>query len=207
MKFIRLLLFVMLWAGTLLLVSETSFAQMMGNMREMMQKMMGDRLPPEIDPALLPAPNSAGASLLKKYCIQCHNLPGPGMHTASEWPAVTARMNGRMRMMSRTGMMMGEIVAPTEDEVNAITAYLVKYAQTPIAPGQYPLDSPAGKAFSFTCAQCHALPEPKQHTAEEWLSVVERMKRHEAEMERVVPDHATSEKIIDFLRRYGRNGN
>ena len=54
-------------------MSETANSQMMGGgdmkgMREMMQRMMGDVLPPGIDPALLPLPDSAGAQLLTRYC-------------------------------------------------------------------------------------------------------------------------------------------
>lgn len=70
-----------------------------------MQDMMGDVLPPEIDPALLPDSQSQGALLLVRYCSQCHNLPGPGSHTAEEWPAVEERMNLRMQMMSGSNMM------------------------------------------------------------------------------------------------------
>ncbi|HCA27802.1 MAG TPA: hypothetical protein DEP05_09255 [Betaproteobacteria bacterium] len=198
-----------LWAG--------GAPQMMGgpmhdpagsSMRGMMQKMMGGRLPPGINPAFLPEPRSEGARLLQKFCTQCHKLPGPGRHIAAEWPPVVARMNMRMRMMSRMGMtMMGRIAAPTEHEVDVITAYLEKYAQKPINPEKYPgLDSRAGKAFSFTCAQCHALPDPKQHTAREWPSVVERMKGHEAVMGKIIPDNNTTNEIIEFLKRRGRTG-
>jgi cytochrome c5 len=63
-----------------------ALAQMSGGMREMMQRIMGDVLPPGMDPALLPEPKSEGARLLTGYCNQCHNLPGPGMHIAAEWP-------------------------------------------------------------------------------------------------------------------------
>lgn len=174
-------------------------------MREMMQNMMGDRLPPRINPAILPVPHSEGARLIEQYCTQCHNLPGPGMHTAAEWPGVVTRMNTRMQMMRKMGMtMMGSIAAPSQQELDVITPYLEKYAQKPIAPEKYPLDSPAGKAFSFTCAQCHALPEPTQHSARDWPSLVARMKEHEAVMGKAVPDDKTTEEIIGFLQRYGR---
>lgn len=69
-------------------------------MRSMMQRMMGDVLPPVIDQSLLPDPQSEGAKLLSHVCSQCHNFPGPGMHTASEWSAVVARMYRREQMMT-----------------------------------------------------------------------------------------------------------
>ena len=97
----------------------------MNGMREMMQRMMGDVLPPGIDPKLLPDPGSRGARLLERYCTQCHNLPGPGMHTAAEWPQVVRRMNGRMQMMSG-GMMGGgmmNVSAPSAAELNTLIEY------------------------------------------------------------------------------------
>src|SRR5512139_4352060 len=68
--------------------------------------MMGG-FPPGSDPASLPELHSEGAQLLQAYCAQCHELPGPGLHTADEWPAVVRRMNMRMQMRGHMGMTMG----------------------------------------------------------------------------------------------------
>jgi hypothetical protein len=38
---------------------------------------------------------------LKLACRQCHVLPDPRRHTASEWPAVVARMEKNMEWMNR----------------------------------------------------------------------------------------------------------
>jgi len=179
---------------------------MMGPMhRNMMQRMMGGALPPGIDPALLPEPDSAGARILQYYCVQCHNLPGPGMHTAAGWPRVLGRMNMRMRMMGgMMGGMMG-VVAPSRVELDILLDYLQKHAQEPIDAAKYPdLNTQAGQAFSTSCVQCHALPDPRQHTAQEWPAVVGRMRGHEAAMGKFVPDKTTTAEIIDFLRRHGR---
>jgi cytochrome c5 len=179
----------------------------MNGMREMMQRMMGDVLPPGVDPALLPEPESEGARLLTGYCSQCHNLPGPGMHTAAEWPPVVRRMNGRMQMMSR-GMMGGGVMgvsAPSAPELNRMIEYLQKHAQQPMDITQYPdLNAPAGKAFHAVCAQCHALPDPKQHTAIEWPAVVARMKKNMSIMGKDVPDDTTTRAITGFLQRHAR---
>lgn len=185
-----------------LLPSTLALAQMAGGMREMMQRMMGDVLPPGLDPRLLPEPRSEGAQLLVRYCTQCHNLPGPGMHTAGEWPAVVARMNGRMQMMS--GGMMG-VRAPSAAELDTLTVYLQEHAQKPMDITQYPdLSAPAGKAFHSVCAQCHALPDPKQHTAIEWPGVVVRMKKNMSIMKKDVPDETTTREITGFLQRHAR---
>ncbi|CUB07480.1 hypothetical protein [Tepidiphilus thermophilus] len=175
---------------------------MMGPMhRNMMQRMMGGALPPGVDPALLPEPHSAGARILEYYCTQCHNLPGPGMHTAAEWPQVLGRMNMRMQMMS--GMM--GVAAPNSAELDILLDYLQKHAQQPIDAAEFPdLNTRAGQAFGTICAQCHALPDPRQHTEQEWPAVVGRMRGHEAAMGKFVPDKTTTAEIIDFLRRHGR---
>ncbi|MFZ5615273.1 MAG: hypothetical protein ACOY4L_10705 [Pseudomonadota bacterium] len=148
---------------------------MMGDMhRNMMQRMMGSALPPGIDPALLPEPHSAGARILEYYCTQCHNLPGPGMHTATEWPRVLGRMNMRMQMMGdgMMGGMMG-VAAPNRVELDILLDDLQKHAQKPIDAAEYPdLNAPAGQAFGTACVQCHALPDPRQHTGQEWPAVV-----------------------------------
>lgn len=198
-------------AGVIYLVTPvTVTGQMMGGegmkgMREMMQRMMGDVLPPGIDPAQLPAPTSKGARLLTRYCMQCHNLPGPGMHTAPEWPAVVHRMNQRMQMMSGHGMMMGQVEAPSADELQSVLDYLQAHAQRPIDPNRYPeLATAAGRAFQRTCAHCHALPDPQQHTAKEWPAVVGRMQQNMRTMGRTVPDEQTLGEIIGFLQRHAR---
>ena len=105
---------------------------MMGRsgMKRMMQDMMGNMLPLGIDPASLPQPHSEGARLMQHYCTQCHGLPGPGLHTAAEWPAVMARMAARARIMSDQDMM--GIQAPSAKEQATLLAYLQKHAQIPL---------------------------------------------------------------------------
>lgn len=174
----------------------------MNGMREMMQRMMGDVLPPGMDPALLPEPKSEGARLLTGYCTQCHNLPGPGMHAAAEWPEVVRRMNSRMQMMS--GGMMG-VTAPSASELNRVIEYLQTHAQKPMDISHYPdLNTAIGKAFRAVCTQCHVLPDPKQHTAIEWPGVVVRMKKNMSIMGKDVPDEATTKMITGFLQRHAR---
>jgi len=95
-----------------------------GAMKEMMKRMMGDQLPPGIDAADLPGPQSQGAKLLAHYCTQCHDLPPPVLHTSGEWPKVFARMDRRMKMMSR----MGSIQSPTDQERTTILNYLRRHA-------------------------------------------------------------------------------
>jgi len=95
-----------------------------GNMKGMMNRMMGDQLPPGIDAADLPDPQSRGAHLLTRYCTQCHDLPPPALHTAAEWVKVLDRMERHMHMMARTGSTQN----PTEQEQVTILNYLQRHA-------------------------------------------------------------------------------
>lgn len=108
-----------------------------------------------------------------------------------------------------SGMMRGmmSIEAPTETELRVLIGYLQRHAQKPLDPEEYEdldLSTGAGKPFRTTCAQCHALPDPKQHTAQEWPAVVTRMQRNMVAMGKSVPDKATLEEIIEFLQRHSR---
>lgn len=167
---------VLLLGGVIGLVTMTgppfSMAEMMGNRgMGMMDGMMGERMPPGIDPTNLPAPQSEGAQLIQRYCSQCHNLPAPGLHTAPEWPTVVARMNHRMQMMSDQGgmWMMRDIEAPSQQELEALIKYLQANALKVMEITEHPnIDTtPAGIAFQQTCSRCHSLPDPGQHTADE----------------------------------------
>lgn len=176
-------------------------------MKAMMKDMMGAQLPPGIDPGKLPEAVSNGAKLLGKYCNQCHELPGPGMHSAEEWPRVVDRMNQRMQMMSGRSMMrmMHDIKVPSDSELKTLVTYLQKYAQQAIDKTQYTdLNSPAGKAFSATCSRCHALPDPKQHTVDGWPGVVERMARNMKVMGKTVPTRKTLETIVGYLQKHAK---
>ena len=176
-------------------------------MKAMMKDMMGAQLPPGINPDELPEPASTGARLLARYCTQCHDMPGPGMHSAQAWPLIVERMNQRMQMMSGRGMMgmMRRIKAPTDNELETLIAYLQKHAQQPIDKTQYrDLNTPAGKLFDAVCSQCHDLPDPKQHTAAEWSAVVQRMTRNMELMGKPVPDQAALDTILGFLQKHAR---
>lgn len=191
-------------------VMRLSTAGMMGGammmdragMKGMMKNMMDAQLPPGLDPEHLPEPRSSGAQLLVRYCTQCHELPGPGLHTADEWLSVADRMNRRMRMMSG---MMHDIEAPNNDELRALGAYLQQHAQMPIDRVRYTdLSAPAGKLFEAMCSQCHVLPDPRQHTANEWPGVVGRMTQNMKTMGKPLPDRVTLKTVVEFLQSHAK---
>jgi len=172
-------------------------------------------LPPSIEPGELPEPRSEGARLTARYCVQCHYLPSPQMHTPQKWSTTVERMVWRMQGKGNLGGLMKEMMdkveAPTEQEVVVLTAYLRKHGQAEVSPAHPGLNSDPGKMFSIACSQCHALPDPRRHTAREWPGVVERMKRHMAWANVVVGDAALktnpvldTAQIVRFLQRYAR---
>jgi hypothetical protein len=173
-------------------------------------------LPPTFEARQLPEPGSAGARLVLRYCVQCHNLPNPAMHHAAKWPGIVERMVPRMQGKGNMGSlmfdMMAGVEAPSPGEVKRIVAYLRKYAQTPLDPKRYPeAFTPAGEPFRLACNQCHTLPDPQRHTAKEWPAVVARMQENMKWMNRVVGTRPIPgepqlriEAINAFLAKYAR---
>jgi hypothetical protein len=67
----------------------------------------------------------------------------------------------------------------------------------------YPdLNSSAGRLFAQTCSQCHALPDPRQHSAEQWPGVVARMEQHMRERKLPLPGKYAIEEVEAFLGRH-----
>src|SRR6266850_1059219 len=117
-----------------------------GNLGELMQDMMAGVEAPSVDeagallaylqkygqrpldPKKYPAVNLPEGHSFKLACQQCHVLPDPRRHTASEWPAVVARMEKNMEWMNRV---VGNQPDPREPQlrVEEINAFLVKYAR------------------------------------------------------------------------------
>jgi cytochrome c2 len=173
-------------------------------------------LPPTFEASQLPEPRSRGAALTLRYCVQCHNLANPAMHHAPKWPSIVRRMVLRMEGRGNMGTLMSEMMAgvkaPTAEETRTIVAYLQKHAQAPIDAARYPeVFTPAGEAFRLACNQCHVLPDPRRHTAQEWPAVVARMQENMQWMNRVVGTKPIAgepqlriDEIVAFLRKHAR---
>ena len=117
-----------------------------GNLGELMEDMMAGVEAPSVDeagallaylqkhaqrpldPNKYPAVNLPEGQSFKLACQQCHVLPDPRRHKASEWPAVVARMEKSMEWMNRV---VGNQPDPREIQlkVEEINAFLVKYAR------------------------------------------------------------------------------
>lgn len=173
-------------------------------------------IPPGFTPAMLPEPESRGAQLTRRYCVQCHNLANPAMHAAARWPSVVRRMVPRMQGKGNMGRLMAEMMAgveaPSAADEAEIVAYLRRHAQNPLDPKLVPeVNAPSGEPFRLACSQCHVLPDPRRHTAREWPAVVARMQKNMEWMNRVVgskPIKGEPQLRIDdinaFLMRHAR---
>jgi hypothetical protein len=67
-----------------------------------------------------PEPESAGATVLKKRCANCHAAPPPVSRSAQEWLSILYRMQDRMQTK--------HIEPLDKHEFSTLRAYLQKHA-------------------------------------------------------------------------------
>ncbi len=146
--------------------------------------------PPGFTLADLPEPRSAGATLIAKYCAQCHALPTPLMHSATDWPGVTRRMWLRMERLPREL----DVQVPTAAERYMLLGYLttnaLRVSGATLPPGK------GREEFALACSRCHALPDPRIHSADDWPTVFARMERN---MERMNVQGVAKDQATDIL--------
>ena len=106
-------------------------------------------------------------------------------------------------MMGRRGMMGGmRVPVPSRSEEPRILSYLQDHALSTTEPDALPrAGSDAATLFSRSCSRCHALPDPAQHTPDEWAAVVERMKGHMQEMQVGGLTDQETRTIVAYLRQ------
>lgn len=147
-------------------------------------------LPPGVDSATLPDRMSHGARLLMTYCAQCHDLPSPLTHSATDWPSVARRMWLRAEWISPS---LG-VKVPTMSERYVLLGYLttnaLKVATAGLPPGK------GRDAFMTVCSRCHALPDPRVHSKEDWPTVYLRM---ESNMDRMKVPRPVGTEGTDIL--------
>jgi len=152
-------------------------------------------LPPSgIAPGDLPDPQARGAQLLVSYCGQCHALPAPTAHSATDWPSVARRMWLRMDFLPASL----EVQVPTAADRYTILNYLTSNALQ--ISGSV---LPAGRGrdeFAIVCSQCHALPDPRVHSAQDWPTVFARMERNMERMQVQPPGGTVGTDILVYLQ-------
>ena len=72
--------------------------------------------------------------------------------------------------------------------------------------GSADLYSPAGRLYTQTCARCHALPNPRQHTADQWPAVVARMEQHMQQARQPLAPEDEIREINKFLAQHANGG-
>jgi len=153
-------------------------------------------MPPGLEPEQLPEAGGPAAVLMESYCVQCHALPGPGRHTAEEWPQVLDRMLMIMDVAERFGGLLGNIKTPSAEQREQLRSYLSMHALKPL------LSTPQGtgaSAFENHCSACHALPDTAQYDVD-WPSLIKRMQRNMQVMQYSPPSADSMTQIQLYLQ-------
>ncbi|MBE0591771.1 MAG: hypothetical protein IH616_05150 [Gemmatimonadales bacterium] len=152
-------------------------------------------LPAGTAPAELPDPGSDGAQTYEKYCSACHGIPTPSSHSATDWPVVLRRM-----WLRTEGLPAGYTVpVPDARERVLILDYVLGHALQ-VANAELPA-GPGRELFRSTCNRCHELPDPRQHSDQDWAAVVIRMRQHMVQMLHQSPAQSQVQDIILYLER------
>lgn len=150
--------------------------------------------PPGLAPADLPDAASSGARLVGTYCGQCHALPAPSMHSATDWPRVLRRMWLRMDRLPETF----GIASTDEGDRVTLLNYLMANA---LRVSDENLPAGTGREeFAEVCSRCHALPDIRIHASRDWPAVFMRMERNMEKMGVRLPTRLETGKILGYLQ-------
>ncbi len=156
--------------------------------------------PPGIGPADLPDPDSDGAQHVRQYCTACHALASPQSHSATDWPTVLRRMWLRIdRVPARFS-----VPVPTAAERVVMLRYLLDNALS-VSRAELP-SGPGRNVYTAMCGRCHELPDPRQHSRDDWPAVVIRMREHSVQMLGESPPQSEIQAVILYLERASRLG-
>ena len=136
----------------------------------------------------LPEQGSRAVGLQQAYCLQCHGVSSPRMHSAEEWPTLIRRMLMRASALdSRLGgprseemvdeMLMAGLrtaVLPPAEDVDSLVAYFQRNAFPAAAQSEIP-DTPEAALYVEKCSACHETPSPTAHGPEDAQALVARM--------------------------------
>lgn len=140
----------------------------------------------------LPDPRSAGALALQTYCTTCHALPTPAMHSATDWPGVIRRMWLRMDLLEPPYQVPRPELGDRIVMLDYVTANALQVSRAQLR------DALGRETFQTRCSRCHELPDPAQHSSQDWFVVVRRMNQH---MRDILGTELTNPQI-DSITRY-----
>lgn len=161
----------------------------------------------------LPEPEARGALLQQVYCVQCHGVSSPKMHTAEEWPILLRRMTMRMRTLrDRLGgetiegtvdeMLMAGLQAaniPTPEDQDSLIAYFTRHGLPNARPGEIG-DGPDDQLYMEYCALCHEAPSRTAHGPEGARALVYRMSAMMEILDMMPPNDAEKERLVAYLQ-------
>ena len=152
-------------------------------------------LPEGVAAAELPAQGTDAAAAYVEFCGVCHGLPSPAAHSATDWPVVLRRM------WMRTEGLPASYNVPVPDAnqrvmiLDYVLANAMRVAETELPGG------PGHDLYVAQCASCHELPDPAQHSSQDWASVVIRMRQHMVQIFGRSPAQSEVQDIILYLER------
>jgi cytochrome c5 len=155
-------------------------------------------LPPTgLQPGDLPDPGARGAQLVATYCAQCHALPTPTAHSATDWPRVTRRMWLRMDELPESLGVKVPTMAERYETLKYLTANALKISGSVLPAGH------GRETFALVCSRCHALPDLRVHSKDDWPTVFARMERNMERMKVKAPTAQQTEDILLYLKSTG----
>ena len=136
----------------------------------------------------LPEQGSRAVGLQQAYCLQCHGLSSPRMHSSEEWPVLVRRMlmrgaalGSRLGGPRTEGMVDGMLMAglrtaelPPAEDVDSLVAYFQRNSFPAATESEIP-DTPDAMLYVEKCSGCHSVPSPAAHPVDELQALVARM--------------------------------
>jgi len=146
-------------------------------------------------------PAQPGADLFVKTCTQCHDLPNPKIHAATEWPPIITQMLGRLQKRKMMSVSTHPLFVPNDQQVGQLVTYLKDHAMKEATRSGNETSSEF-ILYESKCTQCHALPHPTTHTRLEWPTVIDRMREHIKERQKNSITDEEKSLILNFLAEH-----
>jgi cytochrome c5 len=161
----------------------------------------------------LPEPEARGAALQQVYCVTCHGVASPKMHSAAEWPILLRRMNMRTRTLrdrlagervedAVDEMLMAGLQSantPTAEDQDSLIAYFTRHALPAAEPGEVG-DAPDDLLYLEYCSLCHETPSRTAHGPEGSEALVFRMSAMMEILGMASPSDAEKQRLVGYLQ-------
>ena len=119
------------------------------------------------------------------------------MHSATDWPSIARRMWLRMELLPPALGVKVSTMAERFTMLDYMNANALKVSDANLPAGR------GREAFSPVCSRCHALPDPRVHSREDWPVVFARMERNMERMKVAPPTREQTSDILLYLQAVG----